>query len=71
MLENEEDRRAAKWTTNDILLVYAPGSTPDNWPEGMAKYVPAGSDLVFQMHYTTNGKAGTDVTRIGMIFAKE
>jgi hypothetical protein len=71
MLENEDDRKAAKWTTNDILLVYAPGSTPDNWPEGMAKYVPAGSDLVFQMHYTTNGKAGTDVTRIGLIFAKE
>jgi hypothetical protein len=53
------------------LLVYAPGSTPDNWPEGMAKCVPAGSDLVFQMHYTTNGKSGTDVTRVGLIFAKQ
>jgi hypothetical protein len=71
MLNSEEDRRGAMWTTSDILLVYAPGSTPDNWPEGMAKFVPAGSDLVFQMHYTTNGKAGTDVTRIGLIFAKE
>lgn len=71
MLENEQNRRAAKWTTNDILLVYAPGSTPDNWPEGMAKYVPAGSDLVFQMHYTTNGTGGTDATQIGLIFAKE
>jgi hypothetical protein len=71
MLVNEDDRKAAKWTTNDILLVYAPGSTPDDWPEGMAKYVPAGADLVFQMHYTTNGKAGTDVTQIGLIFAKE
>jgi hypothetical protein len=69
-LNTEEERRDAMWTTSDILLVYAPGSTPDNWPEGMAKYVPAGSDLVFQMHYTTNGKAGTDVTRIGLIFAK-
>jgi hypothetical protein len=71
MLTTEDDRRDAMWTTSDILLVYAPGSTPDNWPEGMAKYVPAGSDMVFQMHYTTNGKAGTDVTRIGLIFAKE
>ena len=26
-------------------------------PEGMAKKVPAGSKLVFQMHYTPNGKA--------------
>jgi Copper type II ascorbate-dependent monooxygenase, C-terminal domain len=71
MLSSEDDRRDAAWTTSDILLVYAPGSTPDNWPEGMAKYIPPGSDLVFQMHYTTNGKPGTDVTRIGLIFAKE
>jgi len=70
-LDSPEDKRDAMWTDSEILLVYAPGSTPDNWPRGMAKYIPAGSDLVFQMHYTTNGKAGKDVTRIGLIFAKE
>jgi hypothetical protein len=70
-LTTEEDRRSAMWTDGDILLVYAPGSTPDRWPAGMAKFIPAGSDLVFQMHYTTNGKAGVDETRIGLIFAKE
>jgi hypothetical protein len=57
-------------TTSDMLLVYAPGSEPDRWPEGMAKYIPAGSDLIFQMHYTTNGTAATDQTAMGMIFAK-
>ena len=57
-------------TTSDLLLVYAPGSSPDNWPEGMAKYIPAHSDLIFQMHYTTNGKATTDRTKIGLIFSK-
>ena len=31
----------------------------------------AGSDLVFQMHYTANGKPGMDRSRIGLIFAKE
>jgi hypothetical protein len=71
MLEAKEDRRDAMWTDSDILLVYAPGSTPDNWSAGMAKLIPAGSDLVFQMHYTTNGKAGTDRTRVALIFAKE
>jgi Copper type II ascorbate-dependent monooxygenase, C-terminal domain len=71
MLITEADRRDAMWTDSDILLVYAPGSSPDGWPEGMAKYVPAGSDIVFQMHYTTNGKAGTDITRIGLGFAKQ
>jgi mono/diheme cytochrome c family protein len=71
MLNTAEDRRDAMWTDSDILLVYAPGSTPDNWPAGMAKYIPAGSDLVFQMHYTTNGKTGTDDTRLGLVFSKQ
>ncbi len=62
---------ADSMTTSDILLVYAPGSSPDQWPEGMAKLIPKGSDLVFQMHYTANGKAAADQTSIGMIFAKE
>jgi hypothetical protein len=70
ILNTEQDRRDAMWTDSDILLVYAPGSTPDNWPSGMAKLIPAGSDLVFQMHYTTNGKPGKDKTRVGLIFAK-
>jgi len=71
MLTTPEDQRDAMWTDSDILLLYAPGSTPDTWSTGMAKYIPAGSDLVFQVHYTTNGKAGEDVSRIGLIFAKE
>ena len=65
-----EERRQAHETTSDLLLVYAPGSSPDQWPEGMAKFVPAGSDLVFQMHYTTNGTADEDRTSIGIVFAK-
>jgi len=37
----------------------------------MAKFIPAGSDLVFQMHYTTSGKADVDQTSIGLVFAKQ
>ena len=59
------------WTDSDMLLVYAPGSSPDQGPEGMAKFVPAGSDLVFQMHYTTNGRADRDQTSVGIVFAKQ
>jgi hypothetical protein len=69
-LTNEEDRRGAHWTDADVLLVYAPGSSPDQWPESMAKFIPAGSDLVFQMHYTTNGQAGTDQSSVGLVFSK-
>jgi hypothetical protein len=69
-LSDPEERRQAHETTSDLLLVYAPGSSPDEWPDGMAKFVPAGSDLVFQMHYTTNGTADEDQTSIGLVFAK-
>lgn len=69
-MTNEQGRRDTHFTTAEILLVYAPGSSPDNWPAGMAKFIPAGSDLVFQMHYTTHGHAAIDQTAIGMVFAK-
>jgi len=70
-LKDAEDRRGAHWTDSDVLLVYAPGSSPDEWPATMAKFVPAGSDLVFQMHYTTNGKSVADQSSVGMVFAKQ
>jgi len=70
MLTDLAEQRQAHETTSDLLLVYAPGSSPDEWPDGMAKFVPAGSDLVFQMHYTANGKADNDQTSIGIVFTK-
>jgi hypothetical protein len=69
-LTDPAEQRQAHETTSDLLLVYAPGSSPDEWANGMAKFVPAGSDLVFQMHYTTNGSASEDQTSIGIVFAK-
>jgi hypothetical protein len=69
-LHDEELRHQAHSTDSDMLLVYAPGSSPDQWPDGMAKFIPAHSDLVFQMHYTTNGHAASDQTSVGMVFAK-
>jgi hypothetical protein len=41
------------------------------YPPGRATLIPAGSDLVLELHYTTNGKATTDRTRVGFIFATE
>ncbi len=68
-LPTPELRRDAMWTTSDILLVYAPGSLPDRWDPGFAKFLPAGSDIVLQMHYTTHGHAMRDLTSIGLVFA--
>lgn len=69
-LHDERLRHQAHSTDSDMLLVYAPGSSPDRWPNGMAKFIPAHADLVFQMHYTTNGHAATDQTSVGLVFAK-
>jgi len=62
-------RQDAFFTISDILLVYAPGSLPDAWPAGFAKLIPAGSDIVLQLHYTTTGHATQDQTRLGLVFA--
>jgi hypothetical protein len=70
-LHDEKLRHQAHETNSDMLLVYAPGSSPDHWPDGMAKFIPAGSDLVFQMHYTTNGRAAADQTSVGLVFARQ
>ncbi|HWF37944.1 MAG TPA: hypothetical protein VG322_05460 [Candidatus Acidoferrales bacterium] len=70
-MTDQQDRNDTHFTTADILLVYAPGSSPDNWGSGMAKFIPAGSDLVFQMHYMAHGHAKSDQTSVGMVFAKE
>ncbi|MGD0956268.1 MAG: cytochrome c [Candidatus Acidiferrales bacterium] len=70
-MTNEEDRHDTHTTKADILLVYAPGSSPDNWSDGMAKFIPAGSDLIFQMHYTTHGRATKDQTSIAIVLAKQ
>ena len=56
-------------TKADLLTVYAPGSSPDIWPEGMAKLIPKGADLVMELHYTPNGKAVMDQTKVALRFA--
>jgi mono/diheme cytochrome c family protein len=56
---------------SDFLVGYAPGQPPEAFEPGRAKLVRAGSDIIIQVHYTTDGKASTDLTRIGLVFAKE
>jgi peroxiredoxin len=53
------------------LTAYVPGNTFVEFPKGVAKKLPAGATLLFQMHYTPTGEATTDRTRIGLRFAKE
>jgi peroxiredoxin len=54
-----------------VLCGTAPGDMPMVMPPGMAKKIPAGSELVFQMHYTPNGRAQKDRSSVGIVFAKQ
>ncbi|MER3417161.1 MAG: peroxiredoxin [Gemmataceae bacterium] len=56
---------------NNLLVGYAPGDLPAIFPDGMAKRIPKGSTLIFQMHYTPNGTPQKDRSSVGLIFAKE
>jgi peroxiredoxin len=62
------DQKDAR-NTIDFLAAYAPGMPPRILPEGAAKLVPAGSKLMFQVHYTPRGTPQTDRSEIGLTFA--
>jgi len=50
---------------------YVPGNSALNYPDGLAKRIPKGAVLRFQMHYTPFGEATEDLTKIGFVFAKQ
>ncbi len=54
----------------EFLAGYAPGTVPDLMKPGQGKLVKAGSDIVFQLHWTANGKEATDKAKLGLVFAK-
>jgi hypothetical protein len=73
--ENESHRdilgRNAIEEGNDILGKFNPGLGAQRFDqEGAAKFIPKGSDLVFELHYTTSGKPAKDVSKVGFVLAK-
>jgi mono/diheme cytochrome c family protein len=51
------------------------GVTPNKpgvvFEPGVGRLLAANSDIVLQMHYTTNGEPASDKTEIGVVFAKQ
>jgi hypothetical protein len=51
------------------------GTTPNKpgirYPDGVARLLRGNSDIILQMHYTTNGKPASDRTRVGIIYAAQ
>jgi hypothetical protein len=78
---NEEDKgqrigtggssSAGASVREQVIAGYIPGRPARQVPPEYGMLIPAGSDLVFQLHYTTNGKAVRDRTKVGFIFAKQ
>jgi mono/diheme cytochrome c family protein len=68
-------RKPGQFSVEDLnerasfFAAYVPGTSTAAWPEGLAKKLPKGTVLRFQMHYTTNGTAATDQTKLGIRFA--
>jgi hypothetical protein len=58
---------------DEFLAGYAPGMGPQRFDmDHSAKLIPAGSDIVLQIHHTPNGKTPVeDRIRIGLSVAKE
>jgi mono/diheme cytochrome c family protein len=67
----EDEKKDTSALPSDFLVGYAPGQTPEIMQPGQGKLIKAGSDIVFEVHYTTTGKATEDQTKLGLIFTKE
>jgi hypothetical protein len=65
------DRPAPRAGTGPFVADFAPGQAVRVYAEDTALKVPAGTTLVFQIHYTSSGKATTDRSKVGLVFAKE
>ncbi len=71
LLQEKGQRLQQDGLRGGFFAAYVPGNSSAVYPEGFAKALPAGSKLVFQIHYTPNGTATQDQIRLGMLFAKE
>lgn len=69
--KNNEPTQESSELPSDFLVGYAPGQPPEGYEPGQAKLIKAGSDIILQVHYTTNGKASSDISKVGLVFAKE
>jgi peroxiredoxin len=52
------------------LGAWAPGQRVHRLPEGVGYRLPAGADVLLQMHYRRTGREETDRTRVGIYFSQ-
>jgi peroxiredoxin len=64
-----QDKIRAEDPLINSIAGFAPGAPASLWPDGYARLIPAGSRLVFQMHYTPSGSEQIDQSEVGLAFA--
>jgi hypothetical protein len=70
--ENGDPRLGGRDPRVDLLGKYNPGLGAQDFAVfESAKFVPKGSDIVFNLHYTAIGEATTDRSKVGLVFANE
>lgn len=57
--------------TQEYIASYVPGHDPGLFPEGTGKPVPDRARLLFQLHYTPNGREVIDTPELGIHLCKE
>jgi hypothetical protein len=68
--EGSDGMGGAKGGT-DLLGKYNPGLGAQMFDvDDAAKFIPKGSDIVFNLHYTSIGTPQTDRSKVGLVFAK-
>jgi hypothetical protein len=56
--------------SQDMLAKFNPGVNAQEFTIGdAAKFIPAGSEIVFECHYVPSGKPETDRSRVGIVLA--
>ena len=54
----------------DVLGVWAVGTPPTVYPDGVGRWIRKGQQLRTNLHYHPNGKPQVDETRVGLYFGK-
>lgn len=56
---------------DEFLYGWVPGNLPVSFPEGTAKLIPAGADLIFNIHYAPSAEESSDRSKIKLYFSKK
>ena len=58
-------------TQKRLIASFAPGTNPQIMPQGTALRLEPGGIIELEIHYNANGTAGTDRTKVGIVFSKD